>query len=334
MGVIIKDIEYFLPENVETNIDLSVKNPSWDMGKVFSKTGVLQRHIAARDETALNLGIKACEKLFKKNDKNIFDTLIFCTQTPDYIMPGNAYLIHKHFAFKEQTIVFDINQACSGYIYGLFLAKSLILSGAVKNVLLINADTYSKYIHPGDRSTRALFGDGAAATHISADKTDNGIIDTLISSSGNGYENFFIPSGGCKVPYNNTDIGSYTDENGNTRSDMNIHMNGMGVLSFFRQRVPAQIKELLKQQMKSVEDVDAFIFHQASKVTLDYLSAALKIDADKMYSNIHDVGNLVSASIPVALKMAIHQGRIKAGDHIVISGFGVGLSWGSMLIKI
>jgi 3-oxoacyl-[acyl-carrier-protein] synthase-3 len=249
-------------------------------------------------------------------------------------MPPNAYLIHKHFNFRENIVAFDINQACSGFIYGLYLAKSLILSGSAASVLIINADTYSKYIHKNDRSTRALFGDGASATLISSSDSCKGIIDSLISSCGKEYQSFYIPAGGCRMPFETADKKVKEDENGNSRTDLDIYMNGMGVLSFFRNKVSVQIKELLKKHDLVVEDIDLFVFHQASKVALDSIAAALKIKQEKIYSNIKNIGNIVSASIPVALKCAMQENRIGQGHKIIISGFGVGLSWGSILIEL
>jgi 3-oxoacyl-[acyl-carrier-protein] synthase-3 len=318
MGVIIEHIEYYLPLILVSNQDILLEHPDWDMAKVAEKTGVFTRHIAGKDETACDLAIAACTQLFEKFDKEKIDAVIFCTQSPDYIMPPNAYLIHKHFGFRENIIAFDINQACSGYVYGLLLSRSLIISGVVNSILLITADTYSKYLHPDDRSVQALFGDGAAATLITKGQSQ-GIVDIVVSSSGHDYKSFYIPSGGNRMPENEL--------------DKCIQMNGPAVLSFFRSRVPVQIRELLNKNNLSIDNIDLFVFHQASKIGLDAITNALKIVRNKVYSNIESTGNLVSASIPVALKMALDDGRIKKGNKIVLSGFGVGLSWASALIE-
>jgi 3-oxoacyl-[acyl-carrier-protein] synthase-3 len=318
MGVIIEHIEYYLPSKLVSNEDILLEHPDWDMAKVAEKTGVFKRHIAGKEETACDLAIAACSQLFEKIDKEKIDAIIFCTQSPDYIMPPNAYLIHRHFAFRENIIAFDINQACSGYVYGLLLSRSLIISGAANRVLLITADTYSKYLHPDDRSVQTLFGDGAAASLITKGQKQ-GIVDILVASSGYDYKSFYIPSGGNRMPENEL--------------DKCIQMNGPAVLSFFRSRVPVQIRELLNKNNLSIDNIDLFVFHQASKIGLDAITNALKIVRNKVYSNIESTGNLVSASIPVALKMALDDGRIKKGNKIVLSGFGVGLSWASALIE-
>jgi len=333
MNAIIQDIAYAFPDNCVTNDDYQRENPEWNMEKLSPKTGVYSRYIAGSEDTAFTLSVKACDKLFEKFDKNTIDTVIFCTQSPDYIMPPNAYLIHSHYNLPQQVIAFDITQACSGYIYGLLLSKSMIISGTSKNILLINADTYSRYINAKDRSTRVLFGDGASASLITSTNEDNGIIDFEIASSGKEFKNFYIPGGAGKIPYAQSDHTLKDDGNGNFRTDNDIHMNGLGVLSFFKTVVPRQIKHLLLKNNLDLNDINLFVFHQASQIAVDSIAAILKVDQGKVYKNIQTVGNLVSASIPVALKMALDEKKIRKGDYILLSGFGVGLSWGTCLIK-
>jgi 3-oxoacyl-[acyl-carrier-protein] synthase III len=329
----IKDIEYAFPANTVNNRDLKNENPDWIMERIVPKTGVYSRYIASEQETAFSISLKACDKLFEKYDKHLIDTIIYCTQSPDYIMPPNAYLLHGHYALAQNVIAFDITQACSGFIYGLLLANSMIKAGTSKNVLLVNADTYSKYINKRDRSTRMLFGDGAAATIIGEASDGGGLIDFAIASAGKEYEGFYIPGGGNKLPHSNCNLNGSFDGNGNFTNDTNIHMNGMGVLSYFKKVVPKQVKQLLEKNDVVVDDIDMFIFHQASKIILDLLSRSLKLRNEQIYNSIHSVGNLVSASIPAGLKMAIEEKKVKKGDSIVLSGFGVGFSWGTCLIK-
>ena len=196
MSIKIYAIDYYLPKNVVTNSDLEKENPNWDLDSVAKKTGVLERHIARNDETALDLAVEACRKLFDQNNDAVqnIDAVIFCTQSPDYIMPPNSYLLQKRLGLAKNIIAYDFNLACSGYIYSIAMSYSLIYSGLATKVLLINADTYSKYISPEDRSTRVLFGDGAAATIV--EKNDGrGMIDIAFSSDGSSYDCFYIPAG-------------------------------------------------------------------------------------------------------------------------------------------
>jgi len=334
MGVIIKDIEYYLPVQVVTNSDLAKKNPEWDIERIEKKSGVKSRHISGAEETALDLGIKAVEKLLENGrvSKDDIDVIIFCTQSQDYIMPGNSFLIHKHFNFKQRVWTFDYNLACSGYIFGLGIIRGLIETGLAKNVLLINAETYSKYLNPKDRSTTILFGDGGAASIIS--KQDNGgIIDIDLASNGEKFNTFYIPAGGIKTPKSEVTKEIEVDHSGNIKSLENIHMNGFAVWQFISVNVSKQIYSLLERNKLNTENIDLFIFHQASKLTLDSLKKSLKLKDDKVFVNLQNIGNTVSASIPIAIKDAEMNGKLKRGDLILLSGFGVGLSWGSILMR-
>ena len=335
MRVKIKDIEFHLPEKVVTNLDLHEENPDWDMRNVEIKSGVVQRHIVAEGETAFDLAAKAADKLFAsgRHDKNQVDAVIFCTQTPDYIMPSNAFLLHSYLDLKEEVLAFDYNLACSGYVYGLAIARSLILSGTAHKVLLATGDTYSKHINKGDRSARVLFGDGAAVSLITASDEEEGITDVMLATSGKHYQKFYVPAGGARLPCSAETAVEQTDASNNVRSQNDIYMDGMGVWSFIQSTVPKQIRSLLTRNSLCVDDVDLYVFHQASKLTLDSLVKALRLDPGKVYLDLADTGNLVSASVPVALKKALLAGRIPPGSTVLISGFGVGLSWGSMLMK-
>jgi 3-oxoacyl-[acyl-carrier-protein] synthase-3 len=329
----IKNIEYHLPNNLVTNENLNVEYPDWDIEKVGEKSGVKSRHIASKDETALDLSIVAIEKLIANGfDLDSIDGIIFCTQSPDFIMPSNAFLIHKHFNFKSKVWAFDYNLACSGYVYGLSISRGMISTGLANNILLINADTYSKYINEGDRSTRVLFGDGAAVTVVGKSKEPK-FIDVILETAGSEYESFYIPAGACRIQKSaNTSLIS-EDRSGNLKSLENIQMNGFAVWKFISNKVPHQIKELLQRNNLSNNDIDFFGFHQASKLTLDSLIKSLGLKSETVYSNLSDKGNTVSASIPILLKDAIDNNKLVRGDLMLLSGFGVGLSWGSALMK-
>lgn len=335
MSIQIKSVEYHLPDRAVSNEELSQQHPEWNVVKVGEKSGVYNRYISEADETAFDLSIKAVEKIFFNNtiQKDEIDGIIFCTQSPDYIMPSNAFLIHKHFDFGRHVWAFDYNLACSGYVYGLAIARGMIETGMGKNILLITADTYSKYINTEDRSTSVLFGDGAAATIISKATDDDGVIDIVLSASGEVFDSFYIPAGGCRIPKSLETKTASEDQSGNIRTMEDIHMNGFAVWKFISRTVPEQIKALLDKNQYTVDTIDLFLFHQASKLTLDSLVKSLKINPNKVYMNLGEVGNTVSASIPIALKFAERDGMLKRGDTVLISGFGVGLSWGSLILK-
>jgi len=334
MSITIKHIEYYLPEDLVTNEDLRKLNPEWNMDKAVEKSGVYKRFFARENETAFDLACRACDELFRnsKIKKESINGIIFCTQSPDYIMPSNAFLLHKYLNLNQNVSAFDYNLACSGFIYGLAIANGFIATNLATNILLVNADTYSKFIHPKDRSAKILFGDGASVCLISKDDS-TGIIDIMLASSGKDFETFFIPSGGCRIPRSDQTVIEEIDNSGNIRTLENIHMNGFSVWKFIASTVPMQITEILKRNNYSTDDIDMYFFHQASKLTIDSLVKALKISNEKVFTNLSGVGNLVSASIPVALKDAEDAGILHRGDLILLCGFGVGLSWGTIIMK-
>ena len=332
----IKAVEYYLPNNLVTNDDLDREHPNWGINKLASKTGVFSRFIVGNEETSLDLSLKAIEKLITKTNLDLqeVDALIVCTQTPDFIMPPNACLIHGKLGLRQNTIAFDINLACSGYVYGLDIINSLIASGRSNKILFVTGDTYSKYIHPDDRAVKCLFGDGVAVTLIESSDDESGIIDVHSGTNGTKYDRFYIEAGGCKMPKTPETKKEFSDNSGNTRTKEHISMDGFGVLSFFGTLIPKEVKIILKKNNLVLDDIDAFLFHQASHLALNAISKALKISDDKMIIDMSDIGNLVSASIPVALSRALEKGSIKKGNLVLLCGFGVGLSWGTVLIKI
>ena len=334
-GIQIKDIAYYLPECALSNKDLAQENPSWDMKQLEERVGVMTRYVAGDDETSLDIAEKACEKLFAENPelRDQVGGIIFCTQSGDYIMPPNACVLHKRLKLNEDVFAFDFNLACSGYVYGLAIARGMMYTNMGKHILLVTANTYSKYINPQDRSVKMLFGDGASVTWLAPSEQDEGIIDIMCATSGAKYDAFMIPAGGSRMPKSDKTSIPETDKNGNIRSLENIHMKGMDIFAFVNSRVPKQVRQLLEKNGLSVDDIDLFVFHQASKLALDSVIRSLRIKPEKAYINIQDVGNTVSSSIPIALKDAKDRGLVKKGDLILLAGFGVGLSWGSTIIK-
>ncbi len=316
-----------LPNGVVTNADLESENPNWNMASVSKRAGVLARHIAGPGETAFDLAKAACDKLRSRRTVDDLDAVIFCTQSPDHVMPSNAHLLHAHLGLRDEVAAFDINLACSGYVYGLAIAHSMIASGVSRRVLLATADTYSKYIHPKDRSARVLFGDGAAVSIVESTNTTAGFSSFDLASHGKQYEKFYIPAGGHRQPKSAETAIESTDRAGNVRTPEHIRMDGMGVWSFINSAAPKQIRRYVAKNGLSLEAIDLFIFHQASQMTLDSLIKALGVDRRKVYFNLEDVGNLVSASIPVCLAAALKEGRLQKGRRVLLSGFGVGLSY-------
>ena len=332
MNAYIEAIAAKLPDKKVSNNDLQIENSDWAMHDVYLKTGVSSRYIAKPNETSYDLGRDAVDLLFSNSRHSLVDvdTIIFCTQSPDYLMPTNAHLIHGHLKLTDRVIAFDLNLACSGYIYGLSIANSFIKSGQAKKVLLITSETYSKFTYPKNRSVRTLFGDGAAATLVSSDKDIKGFNTFDLASNGNNFDKFYIPSGGFRNPKTLSSNKEVLDAGGSANNQESIHMDGMAVWSFINSSVPNQILEHLNQNYWDIPSVNHFIFHQGSKMTLDSLSRKLGLDPSKVHTNIENIGNTVSASIPLCLRDLIIEGsKLKFGDRVLLSGFGVGLSYGT-----
>jgi 3-oxoacyl-[acyl-carrier-protein] synthase-3 len=334
----IKEIAYYLPDKICDN-DSLVKhlNLEWSAEEIFKKTGIDTRHIAKDDECASDLGVQAACKLFASGacQPNDIDFLLFCTQSPDYFLPATACIMHEKLGLRKSCGAFDYNQGCSGFVYGLALAKGLIETGIANNILLITAETYSKYINDQDRSTRTIFGDGAAATLITAVKRDSEYIGSMVfGTDGTGAENLIVPAGGMRLPISSTNMVEDIDKDGNVRSKANLYMNGPEIFNFTLQVVPKTVREILQKANISIDKIDFFIFHQANKFMLDHLQKKLKITEDKFWSDMSECGNTVSSSIPIAMKMALDNSKIKSDDYIMLVGFGVGYSWAACIIRM
>ena len=334
-SVVVRDIEIFLPKKTVSNQELLEENPDWDMKKIEVRAGVLSRHIAEDRETALDLAYVASKTLLSKHPQLLsqIDGLLFCTQSPDYIMPPNSCLLHDKLNLSHNVFALDFNLACSGYIYGLSLAKGLISSGQCRNILLVNADTYSKYIYPKDRSTRTLFGDAATVSFISDSGPGLYVDDIICQTAGNLYDKFYIPAGGARLPFSADTKTVIVDHLGNERSAENIFMDGLGVLKFATKHVPDQIYALLARNEQPLATLDHIFFHQASKLALDKLEVLMGLDPKKVYRCYETIGNCVSASIPLAINDVWRHDVFKHDQRILLSGFGVGLSWASALLR-
>lgn len=336
MNSYIEAISTFLPANIVTNEDLVREYPDWNMSQLEKRSGVNSRHIADKYETALDLSLVAVDKLFSHNKHKLadVDAIIYCTQTPDYVMPGNSHLVHSYLKLPSSVLAFDFNLACSGYIYGLSIANSFIKSGQAKKVLLINSDTYSKLIHPGNRAVRVLFGDGCAASLISGDEEIIGFNKFNLATCGKEYNKFYVPAGGHRNPKSAGTTIERVDQSNNINTDEFIRMDGMAVWSFINSSVPLQIRKHLQEIGWELDAIDMFFFHQGSKMTLDSLGRALGISPDKSYTNLKNNGNMVSASIPACIRdyLVGESGvsrEISVGSKVCLSGFGVGLSYGT-----
>ena len=331
MNAYIKAINYYLPEAVVTNEDIVREFPEWSVEKIASKVGVNKRHVAMNGETATDLAVKAAEVLFADGEvrKDEIDYILFCTQSPDYLLPTSACIIQNRLGLQKNIGALDFNLGCSGYIYGLSLAKGLIYGGIAKNVLLLTGETYIKHLHPNDKGNRSIFGDAASATVISTSGIAR-IGNFSLGTDGSGAGNLIINSGGMRCPEKQNDLSF--DENGNPCSSDYLYMNGSEIFTFTLDNVPPLVEDTLQRNTICKEDVDLFIFHQANKYMLNFLRKKIKIAQEHFYYSLAEYGNTVSNTIPIALRNAIDDGTIIGKKNILIAGFGVGYSWGGVML--
>lgn len=330
MSASIKGISYYLPELKLSNHDLSIKFPEWSVNKVTDKIGIECRHIAAEDETSVDLAIKASIKLFTEFeiDKSSIDYLILCTQSPDYFLPTSACLVHETLGLSKNAGAIDINQGCSGYVYGLSLAKGLVSSGICKNVLLITAETYSKYIHESDKSNLSIFGDAATASLIS----NSGLLDIgdfVFGSDGSGFEDLIVKNGGSRNKKNKSVL---NDDNSYDPNDY-LYMNGGNVFNFTLKAVPNLIDCVLKKNNLFDNEIDYFVFHQANSFMLNTIRKLCKIEESKFHNDMKNTGNTVSSTIPIVLKDVYFNEKKSNDKNILLAGFGVGYSWAGCVLE-
>ena len=310
MKISIKKIEYYLPEKIEDGSILKADNPKWDINKIEEKTGISKRYISKKDETTFDLAFKAAEKILSSEEqRNSIDALILVTQSPEFVLPASACFLQDRLKLNKNCLAFDVNQGCSGFIYGLAIGGSLVETGVASNVLLICSETYTKYIGKSDRTCRPIFSDGAAATLISKTSKNN-IGPFELGTDGSGAKNLIVKS-----------------------KNLPLYMSGSDLFMFTLESVPKCVNSILKKANKKITDINLFVFHQASKIVIDNIARQLKLPDKKVFRNYQKIGNTVSATIPIALKDASDSGKLKNGDTILALGFGVGYSWGGCIIK-
>ena len=333
MGAWIRAISYYLPGETLTNEALAAAFPGWDVDKVYNKVGVRTRHLAGKTETAGDLAEKAARRLFEEYGiaPGEVDFLLLCTQSPDHFLPSTACILQDRLGIPTSAGALDYDLGCSGCIYGLAMAKGLIAAGLASNVLLLTAETYTKYLHPEDKSNKTIFGDGAAACLISKEKALAEIGDFVLGTDGSGAANLMVRSGAARQPEK---TGRFAvDDDGHTNYEDYLYMNGSAIFNFTLETVPPLMKSLLAKSCLEKADVDYFVFHQANKYMLSTLRKVCGIPADKFYVDLEETGNTVSSTILIGLKECLEAGRIVPGAKVMICGFGVGLSYGACLLQ-
>jgi 3-oxoacyl-[acyl-carrier-protein] synthase-3 len=310
------------PARVETNADLQREFPEWDMEVISEKTGIERRYIAAPDECSSDLGVAAAERLFAdyQIDRRSIDYLLFCTQTPDYPLPTTACLIQHRLGLRTDIGAIDFNQGCSGFVYGLSLAEGLTRAGAARRILLITAETYSKFIHPSDRSLRTIFGDGAAATLIEGVDQPS-LTGFVFGTDGSGANTLLVTKGGFRS------AAQAHRPRGRKRWPSDLYMDGHSLMTFTVDAVPVVVQNILERAKLKKSQIDYFLLHQATAKMLQELRKALDVAPEKLPICLSDVGNTVSSTLPILIDRMRREKRLSAATTNLMIGFGVGWSW-------
>ncbi|HVA29094.1 MAG TPA: beta-ketoacyl-ACP synthase III [Candidatus Baltobacteraceae bacterium] len=322
-GVKIVGVGHHVPERVVDNHELETWFDTSDEW-ITSRTGMKRRHWASEDEATSDLAFMAARNALAhaKLEANDVDAFIVCTVYPDYLFPATAALVASRLGAKDKA-AFDIEIACSGFIYGLTVASALVRSGVYRRVLLIGAETLSKLVNKEDRGTAILFGDGAGCVILEASQEDSYLASEL-GSDGSRPDLLLVEAGGSRSPISEAKI---------AQKKHRIHMEGREVFKFAVTKMIAATDRALAKAHLTKADVDLLIPHQANKRIIDSAMKYLEMPPEKCVVNIHEYGNTSAASIPIALSEAVQSGRVHAGNTIVFVGFGGGLSWGAVVWK-
>ncbi len=332
----LKDIAVHLPEQILDNLTLEKLYQGWSAERFESKTGIKERRIAAEDEFTSDLAVAAAEKLFDQGlaKREEIDFIVLCTQTPDHLLPTTACIVQEKLKISTNAGALDINLGCSGYVYGLGIVKGLIETGQAEKVLLITADTFSRLVHPLDRSVRTIFGDASSATLIEAVESQEPLIGPFVyGTDGSGSHHLIVHAGGLKEPRTPESSEEIQGDHGSIRSRDTLYMNGRRVLNFGVDRVPKLIQDLCDKAGKTKENFDLFFLHQANEYMLRQLQTACGIPEDRLPITMQSCGNTVSSTIPQAMQTCLDNGSLKPGMTLMLVGFGVGLSWGAVQVK-
>lgn len=314
-----------LPEKIVTNYDLE-KIMETKHEWIVDRTGIERRRIADKSTASSDLGVKAAEIALEDAGVTAeeIDLIITATLSPDMLFPSTACVIQdKLGAFN--AFAFDLNAACTGFLYSLSTAAAFIKSGQAKKVLVVGVEVLSKIVNWNDRKTAVLFADGAGAAVVTETEEENaGILSTALGADGTGWKFLYMPAGGTRMPatYETVEKDLHT-----------IVMDGSEVFKFAARKMAEVSLEAIEKAGLKLEDIDYLVPHQANVRIIKNAAKRLKIDMDKVYLNIHDYGNMSAASVPVALDEAYRKESMKKGDIVLLVGFGAGLTWGAAILK-
>lgn len=334
MSAKISAVEYHLPGTSLPDAALIEEFPGWNIAKISAKTGIRNRQVARTTEYTSDLCVQAATKLFDIHgiSPGEIDYLIVCTQTPDYFIPTTACMVQHELGIPTESGALDVRLGCSGYIYSLGLAKGLVETAQVRSVLIITAETHTKLANPMDKSTRPIFGDGAAATLVTTSEKES-IHSFVYGTDGSGGRHLVVPNGGLRRAVQTYSPYSEPSHRGLVSNGYDMYMDGAEIFNFTLRVVPDCLDEMLEKAKLKFEEVDLFVFHQANRFLIEHLRKKLSIPADQFVHALAEYGNTGSSTIPIALVDAISSGQLQPGMKVAMVGFGVGLSWGGCVIE-
>jgi 3-oxoacyl-[acyl-carrier-protein] synthase III len=326
---------FTLPDEVLSYESLEERFGVDVMKKTFSGSGIRNRRIAPLDVTGSDMAYDAAGEMLDHFaiDRDTIDLLVYCTQSPDYLMPTTACILQDRLGLSKRCAAFDINLGCSQYIYGLSVAHSMIAAGVASRALVMTGDTMSRTLHPRDRSVVPLLGDGASATLLGSVPEGQGFLGFELGTDGSGHQYLMMPASGFRLPRSEHTAREVTDGEGNTRTQEHLFMNGAAIFHFAISVVPGTVLRLLDRHGFSVDDVDLFVFHQANRFMLDYLFKKMTIPLEKTHICMEEIGNTSGSTVPIALTDAWRAGKIRPGALVLMIAFGVGFSWGGTLVR-
>ncbi len=315
----------YAPERVVTNAEIETRVDTSDEW-IVARTGIRERRFAASDQAASDLAVLAAERVLEDASvgAEALDMIIVATATPDHLFPSTAALVAERIG-AGNAAAYDLSAACSGFVYGLAQAAALIESGLAQTVLVVGSEVLSRLTDQTDRATCIIFADGAGAALVTAADpgSTTGFLGFELGADGSGADQLGIAAGGSRQPLSSAPA----------RSDGFIHMNGPEVFRFATRVMVESTERLLAAVGMGIDEIDLVVAHQANSRILDHAAERLGIDASRIYSNIERYGNTSSASIPLALTEARDAGRLRAGDMLLLVGFGGGLTWGSTVVR-
>lgn len=325
-SIVIKGTGSYTPANSLSNDDIAKivdTNDQW----IFERSGIRKRKIAAANEAASDMALEASRKALETSGLRAdeIDLVILTTVTPDMLFPSTACILQAKLGIRNNIPCFDLEAACSGFVYGMEVATRMMQSGAYKNALVVSSEKMSSILDWSDRSTCVLFGDGAGAVVLSAsDEEDTGIIGNVLGADGSDTAILRLPAGGSLMPATEATVKDKLHF---------LQMDGKEVFKHAVKIMQEKALEVLDLCHVDSSQISLLIPHQANTRIIESVAKRLKIPSEKVYVNISEYGNTSSASIPIALDEAMRAGRINKGDYVLLVAFGAGLTWGATLIK-